>query len=175
VTIWTIGHSTRTIADFLALLAEHRVQILADVRRIPASRRMPHFSAPALERALADSGLGYLAAPDLGGRRPPLAESPHHGWREAAFRGYADYMDQGLFRAGVERLTGVAEQSRTAVMCAEASWRRCHRGLLADYLKAAGWTVLHIVDAGDAEAHPWTAPARIVDGRLSYPAPGLFP
>jgi uncharacterized protein (DUF488 family) len=168
--IWTIGHSTRTIEDFLALLHEADIEALADVRRFPGSRRLPHFGRDALSASLARAGMDYVPFPELGGRRRPRADSPNTAWRHAAFRGYADYMMTDAFRVGIARLLDLARQKRTAVMCAEALWWQCHRGLIADDLKVAGHDVLHILGSGKIEPHPFTSAARIVNGALSYAA-----
>ena len=180
--IWTIGHSTRSIEEFVGALAAHGIKLIADVRLLPGSKRYPHFNSDALAEALRGSAIGYEHFRELGGRRRPQPDSPHTAWRNDAFRGYADHMDSAEFRAEVERLLASAAASGpTAMMCAEAVWWRCHRGLVSDYLKAHGIDVLHIMDAKKAEPHPWTSAASIVDGRLSYsasasaepPLPGL--
>jgi uncharacterized protein (DUF488 family) len=167
---WTVGHSTRALDEFLCLLAAHDIEAIADVRRFPASRRWPHFSGAALGEALAARGVSYEWFPELGGRRTARPDSPNTGWRSAAFRGYADYMAGEAFAEGLNRLAGLALGLRTAIMCAEAVWWRCHRGLIADALRWAGFEVCHIMTAGAAVAHPYTAPARIVGGRLTYAA-----
>ena len=166
--IWTIGHSTRPIDDVLALLREHDIAALADVRRFPGSRRHPQFNRDALGASLSDSRIAYEHFPELGGRRQARKDSPNTAWRSAAFRGYADYMMTSEFQAGIARLLAIALHRRTAVMCAEALWWQCHRGLVADYLKAEGHDVIHIVGANKSEPHPFTSAARLVDGKLSY-------
>jgi uncharacterized protein (DUF488 family) len=168
VTVWTIGHSTLPIEEFIPLLTGNRIEVLADVRRFPGSRRHPQFGAGALGAALGDAGIRYEAFPDLGGRRDPRPDSVNLAWRNASFRGYADYMETAEFRAAIGRLLAMADTQRAAVMCAEAVWWRCHRGLIADYLKASGHEVLHIGGGGATAPHPYTPAARIVDGRLSY-------
>ena len=181
-TIWTIGHSTRSIEDFVAALAAHGIKLLADVRLMPGSKRYPHFNSDALAASLAASGIRYEHFRELGGRRKPRPDSPHTAWRHDAFRGYADHMESGEFEGAIERLlASSAAIGPTAIMCAEAVWWRCRRGLVSDYLKARGLEVMHIVDAKKAEPHPWTSAASIVDGKLSYsasasaepPLPGL--
>jgi uncharacterized protein (DUF488 family) len=169
-TVWTIGHSTRSLDEFVGLLAGHGIESIADVRRYPGSRRLPHFGRDALCAALEASGIAYEHMVELGGRRRALPDSPNTAWRSAQFRGYADYMMTAEFHAAVEKLRMLAATRRTAMMCAEALWWRCHRGLVADYLKAAGDEVLHVVAAGKVEPHPFTSAARIIDGRLSYAA-----
>ncbi|MEO8005930.1 MAG: DUF488 domain-containing protein [Betaproteobacteria bacterium] len=166
--IWTIGHSTLAADDFLALLAAHSIEIVADVRRFPASRRHPQFNSATLSRLLSDGGVGYVHLAELGGRRAPAPDSINTGWRDPGFRGYADYMQTPLFGDGMARLLDAATQRPCAVMCAERHWTSCHRGLIADALKVSGIEVMHIVDAGRVEIHPWTKPARIVDGLLTY-------
>jgi uncharacterized protein (DUF488 family) len=165
-TIWTIGHSTRTLAEFLALLRDHRIEALADVRRFAGSRRYPHFNAGALAHALPEAGIAYVPFPELGGRRKPRPDSPHTHWRNAAFRAYADYMDGGAFRAGIERLAALAAEKRSAIMCSEAVWWRCHRRLIADWFRGRGVHVLHIMDAKHVVEHPGDAAPNAVNGEL---------
>src|SRR5678815_831589 len=168
LTVFTVGHSTRSGEEFLEILKAHGVEVLVDVRSFPGSRRYPQFNRAALSEALAQAGIEYRHEPRLGGRRAPRADSHNTAWRNAQFRGYADHMETEVFRTGVEDLLELARDKRVAVMCAEAVWWRCHRGLLADYLKAEGHTVLHILDAKKIEEHPYTPAARIIDGQLSY-------
>ncbi len=167
-TIWTIGHSTRTLDEFIALLVGYRIEAVADVRRFAGSRRYPQFGEAALRASLAEHRIAYHPLPALGGRRRPLPDSPNVAWRNSSFRGYADHMATHEFAEGLRDLVDVAHRVRTTLMCAEAVWWRCHRALIADALKAQGDEVIHILDAKHAVAHPYTAPARIVDGRLSY-------
>jgi uncharacterized protein (DUF488 family) len=167
-TIWTIGHSTRSIEEFIAILKSFDLHILVDVRSFPGSRRYPHFNKERLNESLASAGIGYQHFPDLGGRRRAKPDSLNMAWRNKTFRGYADYMESDAFISGIERLLKVAATHRTAVMCAEAVWWRCHRSLISDYLKAKGVTVFHIIDAGKSQEHPFTSAARIVNGALSY-------
>lgn len=171
-TLWTIGHSTREWEVFVSMLQSAGIEVLADVRRFAGSRRHPQFSGEAMAAALPGAGIGYAPMPDLGGRRPPRPDSPHTAWRNASFRGYADYMDSDGYRRARERLAGMAARQRTAVMCAEAMWWQCHRGLIADDFKADGWSVVHLLAPGRSEEHPYTSAARIVDGRLDYSQPG---
>lgn len=166
--IWTIGHSTRTPEALLDLLREHSVKALVDVRSFPGSRRYPHFNKEELSVWVPSASIEYIHMPVLGGRRKPRADSRNAAWQNAGFRGYADYMETLDFQNGVEKLLEVARAKPTAVMCAEALWWRCHRGLIADYLKARGIEVIHIIAAGKSEDHPFTSAARIVEGRLSY-------
>lgn len=169
----TIGHSTLPAAAFLAMLTAQRVELVADVRRFPVSRRYPQFNRQALAEMLASHGFAYLHFAELGGRREPKPDSPNTAWREAGFRGYADYMEAAEFSRGIARLLEAARPRSTAIMCAEKSWRNCHRGLIADHLRASGIEVIHILDAATTESHPWTAPARLIGGRLTYAAPGI--
>lgn len=168
--IWTIGHSSRTIDDFLALLGAHAIERIADVRRHAGSRKHPHFNPEPLAAALDEAGIDYLAFPDLGGRRPVRVDSPHTVWRNLSFRGYADYMDSADFTEALGRLEATARTARTAMMCSEAVWWRCHRSMIADALKAKGWCVLHILDGGPAKEHPYTSAASVIDGKLGYGA-----
>ena len=168
--IWTIGHSTRTIEDFLKLLRVNDIEAVADVRSYTGSRRYPHFNADALGESLTKENIDYVPVKKLGGRRRAAADSPNTVWRSAAFRGYADYMETDEFSEGMEALLKLARRQRTAVMCSEAVWWRCHRSLISDYLKASGVTVEHIMDGKKNVIHPFTAPARISHGQLVYGA-----
>ncbi len=168
LTVWTIGHSTRPLEEFLALLDENGIQTLADVRSHPGSRHCPQFGQAALSESLIGQGLHYRWIQALGGRRKVRADSVNTAWRNASFRGYADYMQTEDFAAGLDELLGLAQDSRTTMMCAEAVWWRCHRSMVADALKARGVRVLHIMGPDSVVEHPWTAPARIVDGALTY-------
>ncbi|RPH35405.1 DUF488 domain-containing protein [bacterium] len=168
VQIWTVGHSTLGPEGFLELLRSHQIARLADVRRFPGSRRYPHFNEQPLRELLGTSGIAYHSFRDLGGRRTPRPDSQNTGWRNESFRGYADFMVTEEFLRGVSRLQELARTGRTAIMCAEALWWRCHRGLIADYLKASGLEVCHITGPGISTPHPFTRAARIVEGKLSY-------
>lgn len=169
--IWTVGHSTRAIDDFMSLLDENAIRVIADVRMFPGSRRHPQFGREALAKSLEDSGIRYEHFPELGGRRKASPDSKNTAWRNESFRGYADYMETEEFRKGTDRLAEIAHSSgSTAVMCAEAVWWRCHRSLISDYLKARGVEVLHILDHSKVEPHPFTSAAKIVNGELSYQA-----
>jgi uncharacterized protein (DUF488 family) len=169
--ILTIGHSTHTLADFVALLERHRAKALADVRLAPGSRRLPHFGRAPLASALGAAGVQYAHFAELGGRRRPAADSPNAGWENAAFRGYADHMQTPEFASGLARLETLARGRRTAVMCAEGLWWRCHRRLLADALLMRGWRVLHVATNGALSEHELTSFA-VADGeRLTYPPP----
>jgi uncharacterized protein (DUF488 family) len=166
--IWTIGHSTLSIEQFLAVLGSFEIQLLIDVRSFPGSRRYPHFNKENLGASLRAAGIDYTHMPELGGRRKTRVDSQNVAWRNESFRGYADYMETEAFREGIDRLLNLASERRTVVMCAEAVWWRCHRSLIADYLKAGGVSVTHILGKEKSEEHPYTSAARIVKGRLSY-------
>lgn len=169
-TIWTIGHSTRSLDEFLALLDENAIEAIADVRSHPGSRHYPQFGQEALRESLTQHGLGYHWFQALGGRRKARADSVNGVWRNASFRGYADYMQTAAFSEALHALLELAQQQRIAMMCAEAVWWRCHRSMVADALKARGVKVLHVMGPRTVVEHPWTAPANIVDGQLSYAA-----
>ena len=166
--IWTIGHSTRTLAEFLELLRENKIEALADVRRFPGSRRYPHFNEAELSVSLAGSGIEYAPFKQLGGRRRPRPDSVNTIWRSESFRGYADCMETAEFKVAILYLRGLARRKRTVIMCSEAVWWRCHRALISDYLKAAGLTVEHIVGLKKNEVHRLTTAARVANGKLFY-------
>jgi len=169
-TIWTIGHSTRAIEEFLSLLAGSRIEAIADVRSFPGSRRYPQYGREALAATLAAHAIGYHWLPALGGRRKASPDSPNTAWRNASFRGYADYMSSTEFAQGLAELSEVSNKARTTIMCSEALWWRCHRSMIADALCVRGIKVVHILDAKHRVVHPMTSPARIVGGVLSYAA-----
>jgi Uncharacterized conserved protein len=169
--IWTIGHSTRTLEEFLALLAAYRIEAVADVRRFPGSRRWPQFARDALVQSLPAYGIGYQWFPQLGGRRRARPDSPNIAWRNTAFRGYADHLASAEFAEGLAALLAFAACQRTAIMCAEAVWWRCHRSIIADVLKQRGIEVVHILDLQHSVVHPYTSAAHLENGELSYAAP----
>jgi uncharacterized protein (DUF488 family) len=171
LTIWTVGHSVRTADDFLAALRAYDIELVADVRRFPASRRLPQFAAAALEQELAAANISYRSLTALGGRRLPLRDSPNDGWRVAAFRGYADYLATEEFAEGLMELLMLANGLRTVVMCAEVLWWRCHRRLIADVLVSLGVRVMHIRDQTAVAEHRLAPPARLVRGALTYATP----
>jgi uncharacterized protein (DUF488 family) len=166
--LWTVGHSTRPLEEFIETLKSFEVSVLVDVRSFPGSRRYPHFNRESLAVSLPEAGIAYRHFPELGGRRRVLSDSNNMAWRNKTFRGYADYMETSEFRDGVARLLEVATKSRTSIMCAEAVWWRCHRSLISDYLKVKGIEVVHILALGKSASHPFTSAARIVNGELSY-------
>ena len=169
--IYTIGHSTRSIADFIAMLKSFDVQVLADIRSLPGSNKYPQFNQPVLDKSLKEAGIRYIHIPELGGRRKPRPDSVNTAWRNKAFMGYADYMDTPEFKIAIEKLEQIATGEILAYMCAEAVWWRCHRSLVSDYLKMRRWEVLHIMNIGKCTVHPYTAPARIKQGELFYDKP----
>lgn len=166
--IWTVGHSTRSFDEFLALLQAHHIQTLIDVRRFLASRRHPHFNREPLAVDLAAATIRYHAMPELGGRRLPRPDSRNIGWRDLSFRGYADYMETADFQQAIEQVAVIAMDERAALLCAEAVWWRCHRSLIADYLKVRNVEVFHIMDAQRTQPHRYTSAARLIDGALAY-------
>jgi uncharacterized protein (DUF488 family) len=168
LSIYTIGHSNRTLDDFIGLLSHHLINVLVDVRHFPGSRRLPHFNKTALQNALDAAGIRYEHLVDLGGRRPTHPDSHNLAWRNESFRGYADHMETSPFAAAIEHLLEIAHQDRTAIMCSEAVWWRCHRSMIADYLKSHGTQVIHILGPTSLQEHPYTSAARIIDGELSY-------
>ena len=171
-TVWTVGHSTRAVEDFIQLLKSSEIEGLVDVRSYPGSRRYPQFNRVELSRVLSTAGIRYDHFVKLGGRRKPMPGSRNTAWRDPSFRAYADYMGSTEFKEGIEELLHLAGDKRTAIMCAEAVWWRCHRGLIADYLKAHGSMFIISSMPIRSELHPYTTAARIVEGRLSYT--GLF-
>jgi uncharacterized protein (DUF488 family) len=168
LSIWTLGHSTLSIEDFIGRLRWFEITLLADVRSFPGSRRYPHFNKENLTSALTDARVRYEHFRELGGRRRPRADSLNMAWRNESFRGYADYMETEEFRGGVERLLELAAKQRVAIMCSEAVWWRCHRSMISDYLKVKGIKVIHIIGEEKSEPHPFTSAAQVVNGELSY-------
>jgi uncharacterized protein (DUF488 family) len=168
IELWTVGHSTRSIEDFIEALRSFEIKVLADVRSYPGSKRYPQFNKENLKASLTEAAIDYQHFAELGGRRRASPDSLNMAWRNESFRGYADYMETEAFRDGIGRLLEVARERRTAVMCSEAVWWRCHRSLISDYLKAKGIEVNNIMRIGKSEPHPFTSAARIVNGELSY-------
>ena len=166
--VWTVGHSTRTGVEFIQILKSFEIATLVDVRTYPGSRRYPQFNKAELSASLKAAGIQYVHAPHLGGRRRARKDSTNIAWRNEQFRGYADYMETQEFREAIAELLKLAQRKRTAIMCAEAVWWRCHRSMISDYLKVKGTDVTHIMGEGKAEPHPFTSVARVVDGELSY-------
>lgn len=175
--VFTIGHSTHNLPAFTTLLRRNRIEQVLDVRTLPRSRRNPQFDMDAIRAALRAEGFGYAHVPEVGGLRQPAAGSSNDGWDNDAFRGYADYMATPEFAEGLERVTRLAARRPTALMCAEADWRRCHRRLLSDALVVAGWRVRHILPrrpdgepGGHREPHPLTSFLVVDGGHITYPA-----
>ena len=173
--IFTIGHSTRTLDEVVQLLQANHVDLVADVRTVPASRRMPHFGKASLERELPLRGIRYVHVAALGGLRKTRPDSINAAWRNASFRGYADHMQSAEFERGIEELQALAASHTVAVMCAEAVPWRCHRSLLADALTVRGVEVLHITGPSRPSPHSLTPFARVDDGRITYPGPDTLP
>ncbi len=170
IDIWTVGHSTHSSDGFLALLLAHEIEQVADVRTVPKSRRHPHFHTDVLARDLRARGVAYEHLPRLGGWRPARSGSPNGAWRNTSFRGYADYAMVDEFAIGLAQLRELAATRRTAVMCSEALWWRCHRRLIADPLVAAGDTVCHIGSNAGGSAHQLTSFAVVgPDRQITYP------
>jgi uncharacterized protein (DUF488 family) len=167
-TIWTIGHSTHTLEELVAMLNSFEIKLLADIRSFPGSRKFPQFNKENLEVSLPENGIEYVHLKKLGGRRKVNPASKNISWRHLAFRAYADYMETSDFKEGIEELEKIAQQQRTAYMCSEAVWWRCHRSMVSDYLKSKGWKVMHIMAIEKEEEHPYTSPAKIVNEQLSY-------
>ena len=170
--ILTVGHSNHDEQEFVELLRAAGVELVADVRRYPGSRRQPHFGRTALAAVLFQAGIGYRwLGETLGGRRKPRPNSPNGAWESDQFRGYADHMASEEFASGLAQLEELAREQRVAVMCAEAWWVRCHRRLIADALVARGWRVLHLGSNGRLEEHELTDFAVVEDGTVTYPEP----
>ncbi len=173
--IWTLGHSTRPIEELLKLLAVANIQLLADVRRFPGSRRHPQFGQEALAASLTEAGIEYRHFVDLGGRRSKrLPDSPNTAWRVEQFNAYADYMQSPEFLAALAELMVAASDKRTAIMCSEALPQKCHRRLISDALVARGWQVRHLLSPKRIEDHQLTPFARVEGAKITYPAEILF-
>jgi uncharacterized protein (DUF488 family) len=166
--IWTIGHSTHSLDEFITMLKSFEIKCVVDIRSFPGSHRYPQFNKEALEITLPQNNLGYIHIKNLGGRRKVNSNSKNTSWRHPAFRGYADFMETETFREGIKELEEIACSQHAAYMCSEAVWWRCHRSMVSDYLKVTGWKVMHITGVAKAEEHPYTQPARVVAGKLSY-------
>lgn len=169
--IWTIGHSNRIFEAFVDILQTYDIQLVADIRSFPGSRRYPHFNKESLRETLPENGIEYVHMEELGGRRKVKPDSVNTGWRLDSFRAYADYMETEEFHNAINELQQIAELKNTAFMCAESLWWSCHRSLVSDYLKLEGWHVLHIMSLTKSMEHHFRPPARISDGRLTYSEP----
>ncbi len=170
--IYTIGHSTRTLEEFIDLLEEHGIELLVDVRSIPMSRHNPQFNKDVLPNAIKRHGIAYIHLAALGGRRGKSNSNSHNtAWEHSSFRNYADYAETEDFQKGLEELISLAREKRACYMCAEAVWWRCHRRIITDYLLARGWKVRHIMAPGKLQEAEMNEDARIQpDGRITYPA-----
>ncbi len=166
--IYTIGHSTHPLTEFIGMLKSFNIELLADIRRFPGSKKYPQFNQGNLAKALKEAGIDYVHLEDLGGRRKMQKDSINSRWRNESFRGYADYMQTSAFKNAIESLEDIAETRTTALMCSEAVWWRCHRSMVADELKAKGWTVLHIMAKGKSKEHPYTSPAIVIGDQVFY-------
>ncbi|MGQ0828535.1 MAG: DUF488 domain-containing protein [Bacteroidota bacterium] len=166
--IFTIGHSTRTLQEFINLLKSFNIKLLADIRSYPGSKRFPHFNKESLQKELPKLDIAYQHFPALGGRRKTSKDSKNTAWKNSAFRGYADYMETDDFKNAIAELEKVAVKQTTAYMCSEAIWWSCHRSLVSDHLKNKNWKVMHIMGENKSQEHPYTSPAKIVKGKLSY-------
>lgn len=166
--IYTIGHSTHTMEDFLEMLKSFEIESLVDVRSMPGSNKFPQFNKENLMKVLPENGIEYRHMTQLGGRRKTHKDSKNTRWRNASFRSYADYMETDEFKTGIAELTQLAKTKTTAYMCAEAVWWRCHRSMISDYLKLIDWNVEHIMGIGKVTEHSYTQPARIEKGELCY-------
>jgi uncharacterized protein (DUF488 family) len=167
--LYTIGHSTHPIETFLGLLAQHEITLLADVRSFPGSRRWPHFNQDELKASVERAGISYEWLKVLGGRRhSSRQDSPHTAWQHAAFRSYADYADTADFSSGIEQLRKLAAARRSALMCSEGLWWRCHRRIIADHLVVQGWRVWHLMPDGKLATHLLPPFARVGEARIIY-------
>lgn len=173
IKLFTIGHSNHTLAEFLDLLRQNKIEAIADIRRFPGSRAYPHFNQDKLLEELEANGIAYKWIEELGGRRakPKDQVSPNSGLRNESFRNYADYMQSEEFRRGINKLSTITQSKRTAIMCAESVFWRCHRRLVSDYVVANGGTVEHIFPSGECKPHSLTAEAKVDQGTLTYPGP----
>ncbi|AVR46813.1 Fe-S cluster assembly protein HesB [Christiangramia fulva] len=166
--LYTIGHSTRTFKEFVAILRSFSIEQVADIRRFPGSRKFPQFSKENLEISLPEKSIKYTHFEALGGRRKSEPNSENTSWRNQSFKGYADYMETKAFREAVGKLSRLAAKRNLAIMCSEAVWWRCHRSMISDHFKSKGWKVMHIMGEEKSREHPYTQPARIIEGELTY-------
>ena len=168
-TLYTIGHSTRALDELIGALKAHSIEVLVDIRSLPMSRRLPHFNRESLEKSLPMEGIRYIWMRSLGGRRKKIREdSPHNAMRSPSFRNYADYMLTEEFERAATEMVSLAEESRTAYMCAERVYFQCHRMLVSDWLVAHGHEVLHIDATGPVKPHKLMLEARLIDGKVIY-------
>ena len=167
-TIWTIGHSTHPLADFIKILQSFKIEVIVDIRSFPGSNKFPQYNKEAFKLSLAGMSINYIHLPILGGRRKVIADSKNTAWKNASFRGYAYYMHTESFKEGIIELEHIVFEKLTAYMCSEAVWWRCHRSMVSDYLKVGNWRVMHIMAIDKAQEHPFTQPAKIINGKLNY-------
>jgi uncharacterized protein (DUF488 family) len=167
--LYTVGHSTHSVDEFISLLGAHEIQRVVDIRTVPRSRRNPQFNRDAMPAVLEPAGIAYTHLAGLGGLRHPKKDSINTGWKNDSFRGYADYMQTDEFVHNIDELATLAQAERVAIMCAEAVPWRCHRSLVADAMKARGWEVRHILSAAPAKPHNFTPFARVEGARITYP------
>ena len=167
-TIYSIGHSTHSIEEFLNMLRSFDIKIIADIRSMPGSRKFPQFDMEKIKISLNEIGIQYIHMADLGGRRKMKKDSKNNRWNNNSFKGYADYMETKEFENAIVKLEHIALDQPTAYMCSEAVWWRCHRSMVSDFLKAKGWTILHIMATGKVQEHKYTSPARIINGNVFY-------
>lgn len=167
-TIYTIGHSTHTLEEFITMLQTFDIKFLADIRSFPGSRKYPQFNKENLQISIEEVGIHYTHWIDLGGRRKVKIDSKNNRWHNDSFKAYTDYMETLEFKNAILHLEKVAIEQPTAYMCSEAVWWRCHRSMVSDYLKAKGWKVLHIMAKNKSQEHPYTSPARLVNGEVVY-------
>jgi uncharacterized protein (DUF488 family) len=167
-TIWTIGHSNRTIELFIDLLKTNKIELVADIRTLPGSKRYPHFDQKNLLATLRGQAIDYVWLKELGGLRKLTQSDKNTAWKNKSFQAYAEYMGTDGFKQGIARLMASAQNKRTTIMCSEAVWWKCHRCLVADYLKSQNTVVMHILDQNTNQLHPYTDAAKIENGRLSY-------
>lgn len=166
--IWTIGHSTHTENEFLEMINSFEIKNLVDVRSLPGSRKFPQFNKENLEIIMPENRISYFHFTDLSGRRKVVPNSKNTTWRNPSFQGYADYMQTDDFKKGLQKLEKLALEKRTAFFCSEAVWWRCHRSMISDALKAESWEVCHIMAKNKCTDHPYTQPAKIIHGKLTY-------
>lgn len=167
-TIYTIGHSTHPIEEFLSMLKTYNIKLLADIRSLPGSRKFPQFNQEELKASLEAVGIQYLHLKDLGGRRKKNKDSKNNRWNNDSFKGYADYMETETFQKALENLEELALKQPLVYMCSEAVWWRCHRSMVSDVLKAKGWQVLHIMGRNKVQEHPYTSPAIVKGNEVFY-------
>ena len=166
--LWTIGHSNRTIEEFTNILLHYKIERLVDIRALPGSDKFPWFNQDSLKQSLNEIGIDYQYLKLLSGIRPQRKDSPNTACKNKSFRAYADYMETEPFKEGIAVLEDLASQKRTVIMCSEILWWRCHRSMVADYMKSIGWEVINIFTINKSEEHHYRSVARIVDGKLTY-------